>query len=192
MKKFNGWLCFAAIVLATSWSYFVPLLLKADFRRTVVLFFVSKLLPVFFSHIAVLLFLNLLLKAKAKVSFLFWGLSFVALLTAGGAQRLPPFSAVTLLALSFAILGRVVATKILPEESQGWGPSLGIGILIVSILSSFLASFHLFKYWVLGPVLFLFLLLIFVFRLQPFSLATFRAGWKNLSAKLESRNSTRP
>jgi len=181
MKKFNGWLCFAAIILATSWTYFLPLLLKADFRAPVVFFFVNKLLPLLLFHIAVLLFLNLLLKAKAKASFLFWGLSLVALLAAGGALRLSAFLAVTLLALTFTILGRVVATKILPEEAQGWGPSLGIGILIVSILSSFLASFHLFKGWVLGPVLLLFLLLIFAFRLQPLSLATFRAGWKNLS-----------
>ena len=154
--------------------------LRLIFANPLYFFSLSRLLPVFLFHIAVLLLLNLLLKAKAKASFIFWGLSFVALLIAGGALRLSAFLAVTLLALSFAILGRVVATKILPEESQGWGPSLGLGILIISILSSFLSSFHLFKVWILGPVLLLFLF-DFRFRLQPFSLATIRAGWKNLS-----------
>ena len=179
MRKINGWLCFVAIVLAVSWWQFLPLLYKAAFRQPVILFYVTKLLPALLIHFVALLLLNLLFKPKARTSFIFWGLSLVALLSAGGALRLVAFFAFTMLALSFAILGRPVVSQILREKSQGWGPSLGIGILIVSNLSSYLASIHLFKAWVLWPILLVFLIV--ALRLQPLSVLTLRTGWKNLS-----------
>ena len=136
MRKFNGWLYLSGTIISTSFVRFILLLDDPAYRKLVTLFFYQKLLPVLLIHAIVLIVVNLLFKSKAKACLIFWGLSILAFLAAGGVSRSVVFLLAVVLALITAVLGRALTKLLLPEDASGWGISLGFGILLVSFLSS--------------------------------------------------------
>lgn len=153
-KNLQRFTVLAFVLIAVCFAYYVPVLREiSTIRPDVLLFFRKTILPWWIGHTAVLLLLTSVLRTGARGALIFWGVSLAGLLAAGGLQ---PAIALVLLGVAAGLLmssGAVIAKLLLPECSRGWAISLAMGILAVSVITSYLAWAHFLKWWILGPLL---------------------------------------
>jgi hypothetical protein len=144
-------------------------------------FFMTSLLPIGLGHIGVLLLMTIWLKLRARWACIFWGVSWTALLLAGGLSRAGTGVFLLAFAVVLVCMGDTLAQFLLGKDCQSWGVSLAFGILLLSVVGAFLASVHLFKRWVLSFLIASFLASLCHLRA---SLASrFRAGWARISSQ---------
>ncbi len=165
--------------IAAGFAFYLPLLGRLPERREAFVFFLYRLLPWALGHTGILLLLNAVLKFRARGSFLFWGASAAIIIVIGGWQHAKGLLLIALIGVVFGWLGNLVARAVLPQESRGWGVSLGLGILCVSLVAAFLAWGHVLKWWVISPLLIPPVLL--EIRRRPW--AAFPKAWAEFSSR---------
>ncbi|MEW5975506.1 MAG: hypothetical protein AB1898_06835 [Acidobacteriota bacterium] len=90
-------------------------------------------------------------RLRAIPVFILFGVTWFVLLVTGGAALIKSFAGLTILALVLLLIGSSVSQGVL-AGSRG-AVSLAFGIVMLSVLGSYLAAFHLFRAWILAPLL---------------------------------------
>lgn len=178
LRRRRRWsLWFVSLVLLTGLVFYVPLLKGFTPRRQAFSFFFELLLFRAATHL--LLLLIVCIRAKVTVvssqgiaastsgacfdlkltvglrnlgPVVFWGLSLIGLLLVGGLKITLPFLGLGLGALGLTLLGRQIASFIMPKNLVGWGMSLGFGIVAASLLGAALSALHALQSWVVGAI----------------------------------------
>ena len=131
------------ILLFVSLYFYLPLMFQVPTRAPSIYYFRTFMLPLALVHIASCICFALLLPGKVSRMFVFWLVSLLLVLIFGGVSHLLAFFLFLILALCLLEFGAAVTRTFLGEEQQQFGLSLGIGILSLSLLSSYLSSFKL-------------------------------------------------
>lgn len=138
------------VALAASLVFYLRLFGRIGGRSEAMVFFLKVLLPIAAAHTVILLLLYWRPRLRVRGPLLFWGLSGAAVLAFGGWARAGAFVLAVLFAIVIGCVGDRLARLIFVDESRGWGLSLALGILFLSVSGSVLAAVQLFKWWVLA------------------------------------------
>ena len=131
------------ILLFVSLYFYLPLMFQVPTRAASIYYFRTFMLPVALVHVASCICFALLFPGKASRMFEFWLVSLLFVLILGGVSHLLAFLLFVILALCLFEFGAAVGRAFLGKELQQFGLSLGIGILSLSFVSSYLSSFNL-------------------------------------------------
>ncbi len=147
-------------LIAVGFACYFPLLSRLSGNRTAAFdFFLSTLLPWALGHTAVLIILMYAFLIRARGAAIFWAVSALAVVCAGGWPQAKGLVLMVLMAGLLMALGRNVARILLDDESRTWAIHIGFGVLCSSLLTSYLAWLHWLKWWILAPLLLLSLIL---------------------------------
>ena len=136
--------------LAVALHFYLRLILKVDGREDVYRQFFRFLLPAALGHTGLFLALTLGFKIRVRGAVIFWLVSALVLLSFGSWLQAGSLGLLVLFAMVMIRVGGWISRRLFPPESQGWSLSLALGVLCLSVGGSFLAFFHLFKWWVLA------------------------------------------
>ncbi len=153
LRKVNPGIAFGLVLLTIAFIFYLRLFSRAPGRSEVFAFFFHALLPAAMIHAALLLLLTFGLKIRARGALLFWTLSAAVLLGFGGWKNAQAFLLILLFGLVFSRIGSHVSRYLLVPASQSWGMYLALGLVMLSVVGAFLAWFHLFKWWILAPLI---------------------------------------
>ena len=174
-----GLVLFSFMVVICS-VFYVPLLFNLPDRTPSTRFFFGLVLPRGLTHLSILFLLICFFKVKARGACIFWVLSGIALLAAGGLARAVAACLTLIFALILIWIGDHLSRFTLLEDGRGWGASMAFGIVLLSLLGAFLSWVHLFKGWVLLLSILPFLVLAFLRRASL--AARLSACWCRFSA----------
>jgi hypothetical protein len=153
-KSFQLFAAFVFILVAVCLGFYFPLLRDLSVKRPEALaYFRETILPLALGHTAAFLVFTAVLRTGAKGALVFWGVSLAGLAVVGGWPQAKALLLLGVMAALLMSLGSALAKLLLPENSRGWAVSLGMGMLAVSVLTSYLAWVHLLKWWILAPLL---------------------------------------
>ena len=150
VRKISPWLMLGFALVAVAFGFYLRLFLKAETRIEVIAFFLNALFPAAILHSALFLLLTAGFRIRARGALLYWGASALVLVYLGGWTSAQALILIILFGFACSRIGNLIARRLLPVASQGWGVSLGIGILLFPVAGALLAWIHLFKWWTLA------------------------------------------
>lgn len=167
-------------LLAIAFAFYVPLIVRIKERTETLAYFSQALLPIALAHTLLFLLVYKLLRIGARGAIIFWGISGAVFLVLGGLPAISAFAEALAFGLILILIGMSIAKYILPEDSMHWSVALGMGILSTSVVGAYMASTHLFRWFILAPIL-MWLLYHLGWRRRRVWVGFLKEGWLKFS-----------